>query len=384
MARSRAVTAIFVVLLVAAALLLARLLWVFVTAIVLALVVVSLFQPVFAKVLSWTGGRRQLAAGITTLAVVLGVMVPAGLFVASLSRQAFELYAATRQTATVNQLLEFLSGEGPLGPRLQSLLARFNIEFDPEDLVAFSSSVVKGVGLFLYERLSGAAANAFTVLLHFGVMVLLVYTFLVEGPALKRYVMDLSPLPDDEEEEIVDRFKRIARAVFLGNGAASVIQGVLGGLGFLFFGLGSGVFWGAVMGFLAFLPIVGASVVFIPAAIYLFFQGKAALAVGFLAYNFAYVAVVEYVLKPRLIGGQSRMHTVLVFLGILAGLKLFGILGLFYGPLLITMFLALVDLYRDRYRIVLIGDEEAKAPVMPPAAEYASAEPSARVEPGVG
>jgi predicted PurR-regulated permease PerM len=101
---------------------------------------------------------------------------------------------------------------------------------------------------------------------------------------------------------------------------------------------------------MAFLPIIGASIVFVPAVILLIVQGKTALALGYLAYNIGYSSFIEYVAKPRLIGRGMHMNSLLVFIGILGGIKLFGILGVIYGPLIITIFLTLAEIYRIEYR----------------------------------
>src|SRR5690606_35613531 len=103
---------------------------------------------------------------------------------------------------------------------------------------------------------------------------------------------------------LVQRFASISRAVFLGNGVASVLQGLCGGLAFWFFSVGSPVLWGTAIAFFAFLPIVGASIVWAPAALYMFVQGDVGTAVGFSIFNIVYVVILEYGLKPRLIGEQ--------------------------------------------------------------------------------
>ena len=107
---------------------------------------------------------------------------------------------------------------------------------------------------------------------------------------------------------------------------------------------------GTVIGFMAFLPIIGASVVFIPATVILLVQGKTGVALGYLAYNVCYSSITEYVIKPRLIGKGMSMNPILVFIGILGGLKLFGILGIVYGPLIMTIFLTLAEIYRLEYK----------------------------------
>ena len=101
---------------------------------------------------------------------------------------------------------------------------------------------------------------------------------------------------------------------------------------------------------MAFLPIIGASVVFVPAAAIILVQGKIGLGIGFLVYNVFYSSIMEYLIKPRVIGEGMQMNSVLVFIGIIGGIKLFGILGIIYGPLIITIFLTLAEIYRLEYK----------------------------------
>ncbi|MDB9823513.1 AI-2E family transporter, partial [Deltaproteobacteria bacterium] len=170
------------------------------------------------------------------------------------------------------------------------------------------------------------------------------------GVHLKNYIFELVPFPDKQQELIMDKFREMGRAVIIGNGISGIIQGILGGFGFYIFGLGSPFLWGTIIGFMAFLPIIGASIIFIPSTLILLIIGKTGLAIGFLIYNLCYSFTIEYLIKPKLIGKEMRMNTILVFIGILGGLKLFGILGIIYGPLIMTILFTLLEIYRLEYR----------------------------------
>jgi predicted PurR-regulated permease PerM len=145
----------------------------------------------------------------------------------------------------------------------------------------------------------------------------------------------------------------MAGAILIGNGAGGLIQGLAGGVVFSIFGLPSPFLWGVIMGLLAFLPIIGIGMVFIPAAIYLFLKGRIAASIFFVVFYVVLSGGVEYLFKPKLVGQRVKMHTLLVFLAIIGGLKLFGILGIIYGPLVITAFLTLTDIYRSSYQTMV-------------------------------
>ncbi len=146
------------------------------------------------------------------------------------------------------------------------------------------------------------------------------------------------------------RFMEIAGVILVGNGISGVFQGILGGCFFAILDLKSPVLWGGVMAVLAFLPIFGIGLVLLPTAAILFaggHWGEAGITVGFyLILSFS----VEYILKPKFVGSQVKMHTLLVFLAILGGMKVFGVLGIIYGPLIVTAFLTLADIYMLEYK----------------------------------
>lgn len=354
MPHARPVTVFFMVVFVLVGLLMARLLGVFLGAIMLAAALASLSLPV-QSFLQRKVGSRRLAALLTTAILVVCVVAPLSGLVVSLGRQGYDVYLASREVSLAEEVRALFVSEHPVAVQLRRGALLLGMDTSPEGVVDASASVLTQVGVFFSEQIGGIAANTLSLFLDFVVMTLLVFTFLAEGPRLKRWVMELSPLPSDEEEELIRRFGLIGRAVFLGNGVSGLLQGLLGGLGFMVAGLGNSLLWGSVMGFLALLPVAGASVVFVPAAGWLLVQGRTGAAVAFLIWNLAYVGLVEYVLKPKLIGGSSRMNSVFVFISILAGLKLFGLLGLFYGPLFVAMFLALAELYLARYRHAIHG-----------------------------
>ena len=181
-------------------------------------------------------------------------------------------------------------------------------------------------------------------------MLLVIYYLLIDGDRLVSFIIDLSPLPSEQDEKLIKKFKDMAGAILIGNGLGGLIQGTAGGIVFSLFGLKSPFLWGVIMGLLAFLPIIGIGVVLIPAAIYLILKGRIAAGIFFIVFYIILSGGIEYLLKPKLVGQRVKMHTLLVFFSIIGGLKLFGILGIIYGPLVATAFITLTDIYYASYR----------------------------------
>jgi predicted PurR-regulated permease PerM len=145
----------------------------------------------------------------------------------------------------------------------------------------------------------------------------------------------------------------MAGAILIVNGICGLIQGVAGGVLFWVFGIQSSFLWGVIMGLLAFLPIIGIGAIMFPASIFLMLQGRIAVGIFFIIFYLILSVGIEYIFKPRLVGHRVQMHTLLVFLAIIGGLKFFGILGIIYGPLVVTAFLTLADIYQTNYRIII-------------------------------
>jgi predicted PurR-regulated permease PerM len=142
----------------------------------------------------------------------------------------------------------------------------------------------------------------------------------------------------------------MASSLVVGNGFAGLIQGVAGGVVFAAAAVPGPVLWGAVMGILAFIPVIGISLVFIPAFLILLIAGETTKAFIVFIPLALIATVVEYWLKPTLVGRRGAMHTLLVFLSLIGGLATFGAMGILIGPLMMTAFLTLVSIYRERYR----------------------------------
>ena len=346
----KTISRFFLIVLLGATILLLRLFWTYISAIVLALLIASAFSPIYVRLRRLLRNEAQAASLLMCLFITVVLIIPLGGFVATLSNEAFDFYKRTRSVVSFSRVEQLIQGDGVWATRLRSTAEMVGVELNVEALHDVTASVGTTVGLFLSKQIRSIASNLLSFLIHFFLMILVIFYIFRDGERLKQYISDLLPFPVSQQELIVNKFREMGRAVIVGNGISGVIQGVLAGLGFFFSGLGNPILWGTLAGFMAFLPIVGASIIFIPATIVLFLQGETGMALIFLIYSVCYSAFIEYFAKPRLIGKGMRMNPLLVFIGILGGLKLFGILGVVYGPLIMTIFLTLAEIYRLEYK----------------------------------
>jgi predicted PurR-regulated permease PerM len=337
--------------------LLGWLLWPFISIIILGGVVTGVFKPVYNFIQLKGKTKPPFASLITCILIFFTIFVPIVFFVGILSKEAYDLYL-TAKDAVLSAQLKNLIESSRLFDRMTQLLANFNIEFTGEQLNNGITELGKLVGLFLYRQASSIASNFLSFLINFFFMVLVIYFLLIDGSRLIAFIIDLSPLPKEQDEKLIQKFKDMSGAILIGNGFGGLIQGTFGGIVFSLFGFQSPFLWGVIMGLLAFLPIIGIGVVFIPAAVYLFLKGRVAAGIFFVIFYLVLSVGVEYLFKPKLVGERVKMHTLIVFLAIMGGLNLFGILGIIYGPLIATAFLTLTDIYYASYQKLLKPEKE--------------------------
>ena len=323
------------------------LLWPFVSTIILAATVTGTFNPVYYSLKRKL--RPSFASLLTCIFIFVVLFIPILSFVGIVSAEAYDLYLMARDAVLGTQISSLLESS-PLIDRVNLLLANFDIQFNVEQLNRWVTEIGKNVGLFLFDQTRYVTSNILKFIVNFFFMLLISFYLFIDQNRLLSFIFDLSPLPEEQDKKLFRKFKDMAGAVIIGNGICGLIQGILGGALFALFGLRSPFLWGVIMTLLAFLPIVGIGVVLIPAAGYLMLNGRIGAGIFFIVFYILLSGGVEYLFKPRLVGHRVQMHTLLVFLSIIGGLNLFGILGIIYGPLIGTAFLTLTDIYHSSYQ----------------------------------
>jgi len=186
-------------------------------------------------------------------------------------------------------------------------------------------------------------------------MLYAMFFFLIDGRALLNRVLYYVPLTPQDEARLVARFVSVTRATLKGALFIAIVQGLLAGVAFLLAGVPGAAFWAAIMTVLSMIPAVGAALVWIPAVIYLFVVGHTLAALGLLAWCVLVVSTVDNLLRPRLVGRDTRMPDLLVLLSTLGGILLFGAVGVIVGPIVASLFVTVWHLYGEGFADWLPG-----------------------------
>lgn len=302
----------------------------YVGAIVLASVFAIIFHPFYRKMCHWVGGQKGLGAFLTMAIVFTIVLIPLVFLGMEVFNEARGLYLMVSTTGVDVFLENLLPSE--FFERLSSLSLDLN-----DEVGRVFEKAVGGLGSFFVGTVS-FFINLFLFLMIF-------YYLLKDGDRLKKWVVSLSPLPDAYDDDIMISLKHTVNSVIRGSLVMALIQGFIAGVGYWIFGVPNPAFWGSVTAISAVIPGVGTSIVVVPAIIYLFVVGSTAPAIGLLIWGAVAVGLIDNFLRPYLIHRDTHLHPLLVLMSVLGGISLFGPLGFLIGPLVFSLFLALVNIY---------------------------------------
>ena len=333
----------------------------FLPGIVWAIVLAVVFRPLYLGLERLFRGRSWAAATVVSLLVAAVVIVPAVVVVAKVSQglvQGYEWLAQTSEPAEAGapatdeleeRVREGLQKQAPEGSALRRQVERF-VDVDAFDLREAATSTLKTLGNALMGKTAGILRNVVSTLLTLIVLFVTMIVLFHEGPRFAELVRRLLPLSDVDKSGVFDLLRDTTRAVFLGVLLTALVQGTLCGLGFAIVGLPAPVLFGAATFFAALLP-GGTVLIWGPAVVWLFLDGHPGRGLLLLGWGALVVSTSDNVLRPMVIGRSVRMHALLVFFGIFGGMLTFGLVGLFLGPLTITLFMFLLEvLRRDLFR----------------------------------
>lgn len=310
-----------------------------------AVVIGLLFRPVEVWLSERFGGRRSLAAMITMVLILFTVIVPALLLVSAVAAEATALYQRV-QSGDIGAAIREVQG---LLPQASGWLARLGIDLSelPQRL---SSAVVEG-GQIIASMSLDVGQNVAVFILYFFLMLYLLFFVLRDGDTMMQAIYRAMPLPDDQEDRLFNKFSEVTRATVKGTLVVGLVQGFLGGLIFAILGIEGAVFWGVVMAVLSLLPAVGAGLVWAPAALILIIVGDLVQGLVLLAYGVLVISMADNLLRPMLVGRDTKMPDFLVLFPTLGGLSLVGITGFVLGSVIAALFIAVWHMYtEDRER----------------------------------
>ncbi|NWG14242.1 MAG: AI-2E family transporter [Acidobacteria bacterium] len=321
----------------------------FLTGLIWATVLAVVFSPFFEFALRISKGRRSLAAFGTCLVVLLLIVLPMTFLGIVITRQSVGLYQSVQSN------IDMLEQRG--SARLQEFQQRPWVRRGMElispwtgseevDIRATAERVVANLSQFLLKAGTSVLKGAGGLVFSFFVIFITMFFLLRDGPHILEFITAANPLPSAYAAAVLSRFRDISFATFYGTILTAIVQGAAASLILWTLGISSPAFWGAIVALTSLVPILGTFLVWIPMFAYLLIVGQTTKGILVLVLGGVVVASIDNILKPMIIQGRTDMHPLLVFLSVLGGMQVFGFLGVLLGPLVVTVFLAFLNLYR--------------------------------------
>jgi predicted PurR-regulated permease PerM len=341
--------AVLVAILLVVAILFFRVMAEFLLPMFLAAILVIMFRPLHKWYVAKCRGRQHLAAGLTTITILLVVLVPLLVILFQASAEGLALYR-TLKTSPVD--LHSVS-ESIVG-----LADRVGMPLDQRE---FEDGLTARLQEWLAPVALGTTRFLGNLLLGLAVMVVSVYFFLADGAAMTDTVINLLPLDQHYQKELFDDFSNISRALVVAMLVTAVAQGLLAGLGFYLAGLPSVFLLILLTMLLSMVPFVGALGVWAPAALWLFFHDQRHLAGVLLAlWGAGIVSTIDSVIKPAILRGRSNLHPLLGLLSVLGGVKALGPIGIFVGPMVVALLQTVLKMVQREMELIARGVPSAE------------------------
>jgi len=316
--------------------------------VVIAIVAVTIIQPfltyiVLAGILTYglfplyraierRLGRPEISSGIAILIALVVMVLPTFFLVSQLVQQVSGAYTSF-QEENLQRVADYLSGLSGNRLDFQAMLTS-GIDQLRRSIVGLAPDIVGSI--------TDIALGLF-------IMFFVMFYGFLDGASFMERLKQILPLDPVLKESLFYELRTITQAVLYGQVLTALIQGTLGAIGLLIFGISNWLFWGAIMTIMAFLPVLGTPVIWVPAAVGQILDGNTARGTGLLIYGSLLVINVDNIIRPRLVSGRTKVHPLLILIGVLGGLKIFGFIGMLVGPLILALLVAFIRFYEQAY-----------------------------------
>ena len=330
-------TAFFLSLLLGIAALVALVFLPYASVIIASATLAIILRPLHRRILSVIPSHESIAALATVLSALVIIFIPLFLFGAAVVTQAGELYFSV---ASGGHSTDFID-------RAITVVQEKISQFAPNTTLDANEALKQLLGWIL-GKIGVIFSEVTGYILGFVLSMLTMYYLLKDGKKLESILIGLSPLNDADDRDIFFKMKQAVHSVIWGALVVAFVQGLLVSIGFYLFGVPNGALWGAVAAIAALIPFVGTTLVILPGVGYLFFIGATLPAIGLLIWGATAVGLIDNILSPKLIQRGIKIHPILILFSVLGGLSFFGAAGFLIGPLLLSLFFALISIYQKQ------------------------------------
>lgn len=323
----------------------------FLTDVFLAIVLAILFKRPLAFFTRVFKGKKIRATAVTLLLVFFTIGIPVSFIVTMVSKEVAEIYGnirgdeETREGTWAEEIqayIDKIEEKAASVPALKEVIE----DIDWNSLAVQAEEYIAKI----LEYIIGFIQNVGMLIIHFFIVLFLLFYLFMDGKKLVERIQYLIPLKDTEEQEMFAKLERVTDAIVLNTFMLGFIEGAFGGVLFALVGIQSPFFWGMLMTFLSIIPLVGANTILAPMGVFQLLTGNIATGVIILAVGCGSIIINQNIIRPRLDGHKSGMHPAIMFLASMGGLLLMGLTGFIAGPMITGLFLVMWDLFGKKYQ----------------------------------
>lgn len=312
----------------------------FLTSIAWAIVFCIIFYPVYVFGLRYIR-LKALASLMTLILIIIVIIGPVSYIGFAIINEITDLmHRPEASMETVKKVIE--------GKKIAGILDRITPYFGFEGISAEKIIIdnIRKFGGSIVDKMSSGFANVLGVAADFVFMAFAIFFFFKDGPDFLDKIRDFLPFSEKHKDRLTSQVKDMIVSTIYGGVIVAIAQGILGGLAFYLLGIRSPVLWGGAMALTSFIPMFGTSIIWLPASLILFLEGAYLKGIALVLIGIFVISMVDNILKPLIIGGRTKMPTIVIFFSVLGGLKVFGLLGLVMGPLVFALFISVFEIFK--------------------------------------
>ena len=329
----------------------------FVTVLILSAIFATTFYPLYRRFLKLFGKRRGLAAFVTCILVLTLIIIPLVIFVLLLAREAVDIYSLIQNKVTSGEFDQYIKWQPGnfVYDFYKTNFLQLNsvIDLNALDLKTNLTELARNVSGFLVGQTAAIVKSIGAVIFSFLILMFTMYYMLKNNEGIIKKIMRVSPLPLEHELELFRKFKEMGRATLYGIFLVSVVKGVLGGIGFAIAGIPNPLFWGTAMALFSLIPLFGPTIIWLPAGVLLILNGQLIPGIFLLIWGTLVISTIDNIFQAFFIGKQANLNPLLVFMAVFGGIGMFGLLGVIFGPLILTIFFTFLHIYELEYKKIL-------------------------------
>lgn len=307
----------------------------FLEVIVLSGIFTVVLSPFYERLVRHLGDRRGISAFIITIVFAFIIIIPATFLTLRVLNESNDLYTQLTAPSEENSLQKITDAvEKPI----QAYFPEFTLEI---------REYVGSAADFIVGHLTSIVSSVIAIVTSFILIFFSMFFLLRDGAKFKKILINLSPLDDKYDEQILEKITISMNSTIKGVILVAIIQGILAGIGMMIFGVPNATLWGSVSALASLVPGLGTAIVFVPAIIYMYIIGNTFFAIGLLLWGIVIVGLVDNFLTPYLYSRGSEIHPLIMLFAVLGGLIVFGPIGFIFGPIILALFFSLIEIYQS-------------------------------------